>query len=188
MPKSPRKPSQKSSNSKPRPKTFAKRAKTTTPKLQGQAAKLANLKKAPSHQAKRKRAAHAKPAKPTPAPAAKRQGPLDNWTSLPAAHRRRHERMTHIDAWLQHVWRNDDGSMELKNAKHFAAELRVTVDTIYNDIHEMETVWRLPIGYNTKRHGNYYTQEVAFSPFLQLSQAEMLALQLAELTSQKQRA
>jgi hypothetical protein len=29
---------------------------------------------------------------------------------------------------------------------HFAAELRVTVDSIYNDLREMELTWRLPIG------------------------------------------
>ena len=179
MPKSPRKPSPKSSA--PHPKTAAK---PKAPKLQGKAAKLANLKKAPSHQPKRKGAAQtkpAKPAKPAPPHSSIPPAPLDNWTSLPLAHRRRHERMTHIDAWLQRVWRQDDGSVRLKNANDFAAELRVGVDTIYADIEEMKTTWRMPIGYNSKRHGYYYTQEVAFSPFLQLSQAEMLSLSLAEL-------
>jgi hypothetical protein len=71
--------------------------------------------------------------------------------------------------------------MELKNANHFAAELNLGVDAIYDDIREMKDVDRFSIGYNTKRHGHYYTQEVVYSPFLQLSQAEMLLLCLAEL-------
>src|SRR5687767_1973670 len=148
MPKSPRKPSPKSPNSNSRTTPAVRNAKRKTPRLQGKAAKLANLAKAPSHQPKRKRAPQTKPTYPqTPGPPPATTAPahpLENWISIPLAHRRRHERMTHIDAWLQHVWRKDDGTMELKNAKHFAAELRVTVDTIYADLKDMETTWRLP--------------------------------------------
>src|SRR5688500_2526796 len=133
MPKSPRNRPQKSSNLKPRPKTPGKPAKAKAPKLQGEAAKLANLAKAPSHHAKRKRAAQAKPAKPAPPPPAKPQPQLDHWAPIPLPNRARQERITHLDAWLQHIWHHDDGTMPLKNASHFAEELHIGVDAIYDD-------------------------------------------------------
>ena len=109
--------------------------------------------------------------------AAKETG--ESWSTT-IVQRRQQERMTHIDAWQQHVWRKDDGAMQLKTAKDFAEELRVGVDTIYTDVWEMRNIHHIPIVYDTKRHGYRYTEEVVSSPFLQLCESEMLALCLAE--------
>ena len=40
----------------------------------------------------------------------------------------------------------------------------------------MQDLYGLPIDYDYSRHGYYYTEDVVFSPFLQLSESEMAGM------------
>jgi predicted DNA-binding transcriptional regulator YafY len=96
------------------------------------------------------------------------------------------ERMEHIDAALQRVRRRElsgasNGAVKLPSAVQFARELGVrSARTIQRLIQEMQDLHGLPIEWVHSRHGYRYTEDVAFLPFLQFSESEMVAVYLTQ--------
>jgi len=66
------------------------------------------------------------------------------------------------------------------NATKLAAEIEVVVKTIHRDIAFMRDRMNLPIEFDTRRNGYYYTAEVSAFPSLQLTEGELFALCVAE--------
>ena len=103
------------------------------------------------------------------------------WEGITLPDPQKRERMEHIDAALQKARRMDNGDLELPTAAGFAEELGVkSPRTIVRLIKEMQDLYALPIAYNEQRHGYQYTEDVAFSPFLQLTESELVAMYLAQ--------
>lgn len=89
--------------------------------------------------------------------------------------------MEHIDRALQKVRRYDyNGNMELPSAVQFGFELGMASKTIQRLIQKMRDLHGMPIVFNASRAGYQYTEDVAFSPFLQLSESELVSLYLAQ--------
>lgn len=66
------------------------------------------------------------------------------------------------------------------NATSLAAEIEVVIKTIHRDIAFMRDRMQLPIEFDTRRNGYYYTSEVSGFPSLQLTEGELFALCVAE--------
>jgi predicted DNA-binding transcriptional regulator YafY len=90
------------------------------------------------------------------------------------------ERMEHIDAALQRVRKRDRGDMVLPSAKSFGRELGVEEKTIRRLIKEMKDLYGIPVDFVPSRHGYLYTEDVAFLPFLQFSESELVAVYLTQ--------
>jgi len=69
---------------------------------------------------------------------------------------------------------------KLPNATTLAAEIEVVVKTIHRDIAFMRDRLNLPIEFDTRRNGYYYTGEVSSFPSIQLTEGELFALCVAE--------
>jgi predicted DNA-binding transcriptional regulator YafY len=96
------------------------------------------------------------------------------------------DRTEHIDAALQRVRRrerngtSDEGAMTLPSAKEFGKELGVDEKTVRRLIQEMQDLYGMPIEFVPSRHGYRYTEDVAFLPFLQFSESELVAVYLTQ--------
>jgi len=66
------------------------------------------------------------------------------------------------------------------NATKLSAEIEVVVKTIHRDIAFMRDRMNLPIEFDTRRNGYFYTSEVSAFPSLQLTEGELFALCVAE--------
>ena len=73
------------------------------------------------------------------------------------------------------------------NAKRLGRELEVNPKTIRRDLDFMRDRMNLPIDYDPKHTGFYYTEPVAEFPNLQISQGELFALLIAEKALQQYR-
>ncbi|MEY4386548.1 MAG: hypothetical protein RLY20_1831 [Verrucomicrobiota bacterium] len=69
---------------------------------------------------------------------------------------------------------------EYPNGTRLSAEIEVVVKTIHRDIAFMRDRLGLPIEFDTRRNGYYYTGEVSSFPSLQLTEGELFALCVAE--------
>jgi predicted DNA-binding transcriptional regulator YafY len=65
------------------------------------------------------------------------------------------------------------------NSASLAVELETSPQTVKRDVDFMRDRWRLPIAYDAKRHGYYFTHAVESFPGLPVTQTEVLALMLA---------
>jgi predicted DNA-binding transcriptional regulator YafY len=106
--------------------------------------------------------------------------PNGGWEGIEVPTGVKRDRMVHIDAALQRIRRLDRGDMTLPSAKSFSKELRVEEKTIRRLIKEMQDLYGLPIEFVPSRHGYLYTEDVAFSPFLQFSESELVAVYLTQ--------
>ena len=103
------------------------------------------------------------------------------WDGITLPDPQKRERMEHIDKALQTVRRHDKGDMELPSAVRFARELGVkSARTIQRLIEEMRALYGMPIAYCYRRKGYFYEEDVAFLPFLQLSESELVAVYLTQ--------
>lgn len=66
------------------------------------------------------------------------------------------------------------------NASNLADEIEVNPKTILRDIEFMRDRLDLPIAYDSRRFGYYYTSQVTSFPTLQISEGELFALLVAE--------
>jgi predicted DNA-binding transcriptional regulator YafY len=66
------------------------------------------------------------------------------------------------------------------NASTLAAEIEVVPKTIHRDIAFMRDRLQLPVEFDVRRNGYYYTGEVSSFPSLQLTEGELFALCVAE--------
>lgn len=82
------------------------------------------------------------------------------------------ERMLRIHQAIQ--------SGKYPNATKLSAEIEVTVKTIHRDIAFMRDRMNLPIEWDARINGYYYSGEVAGFPTLQLTEGELFALCVAE--------
>ncbi len=73
------------------------------------------------------------------------------------------------------------------NASTLAAELEVSTKSIHRDLDFMRDRLELPLEYDDRRFGYYYTEEVADFPSLQISEGELFALVVAEKALQQYR-
>jgi len=73
------------------------------------------------------------------------------------------------------------------NASTLAAEIEVVPKTIHRDIEFMRDRLALPIAYDERKYGYYYTQEVSAFPSLQITEGELFALLVAEKALQQYR-
>ena len=73
------------------------------------------------------------------------------------------------------------------NATKLAAEIEVVTKTIHRDIDFMRERMGLPIEYDTRKFGYYYTEEVNAFPTLQITEGELVALLIAEKALQQYR-
>jgi proteasome accessory factor B len=73
------------------------------------------------------------------------------------------------------------------NATTLANEIEVTTKTIQRDIEFMRDRLQLPIEYDSRRYGYYYTQPVSSFPTLQITEGELFALLVAEKALQQYR-
>ncbi|MGC8991868.1 MAG: helix-turn-helix transcriptional regulator, partial [Verrucomicrobiia bacterium] len=73
------------------------------------------------------------------------------------------------------------------NATTLAAEMEVSTKSVHRDIEFMRDRLGLPIEFDPRRNGYYYTQEVASFPTLQLTEGELFALLVAEKAIQQYR-
>ncbi len=89
------------------------------------------------------------------------------------------ERMLRIHQELQ--------SGNFPNGTTLAAALEVSEKSIQRDLDFMRDRLKLPIEYEDKRHGFYYTQEVSSFPTMQISEGELFALLVAEKALQQYR-
>lgn len=69
---------------------------------------------------------------------------------------------------------------EYPNATTLSAAIEVVAKTIHRDVAFMRDRMNLPIEFDTKRNGYYYTAEVGAFPSLQLTEGELFALCVAE--------
>jgi predicted DNA-binding transcriptional regulator YafY len=96
------------------------------------------------------------------------------------------DRMVHVDETLQRVRKLErnlgfNGKVPLPSAKSMAQELGVkSARTIRRLIEEMKDLYGLPIEWVPTRHGYRYTEDVAFLPFLQFSESELVAVYLTQ--------
>lgn len=73
------------------------------------------------------------------------------------------------------------------NATKLAAEIEVVTKTIHRDIEFMRDRLGLPIEYDGRKYGYYYTEEVSAFPTLQITEGELVALLIAEKALQQYR-
>lgn len=73
------------------------------------------------------------------------------------------------------------------NATKLAAEIEVVTKTIHRDIDFMRDRLGLPIEYEGRKYGYYYTEEVSSFPTLQITEGELVALLIAEKALQQYR-
>ena len=73
------------------------------------------------------------------------------------------------------------------NASGLAAELGVSAKSIHRDLDFMRDRLGLPLAYDGKRWGYYYTEPVSAFPSLQISEGELFALLVAEKAVQQYR-
>jgi proteasome accessory factor B len=73
------------------------------------------------------------------------------------------------------------------NATTLAREIEVVPKTIHRDIEFMRDRLQLPVAYDGRRYGYYYTEEVGSFPTLQITEGELVALLVAEKALQQYR-
>jgi proteasome accessory factor B len=73
------------------------------------------------------------------------------------------------------------------NATVLAAEIEVVTKTIHRDIEFMRDRLGLPIAYDDRKYGYFYTEEVSAFPTLQITEGELVALLIAEKALQQYR-
>ena len=73
------------------------------------------------------------------------------------------------------------------NATKLAAEIEVVTKTIHRDIEFMRERMGLPIEYDTRKFGYFYTEEVNAFPTLKITEGELVALLIAEKALQQYR-
>ena len=78
-------------------------------------------------------------------------------------------------------------SGKFPNASTLAGELEVSTKSIQRDIEFMRDRLELPIEYDGRRFGYYYTQEVSAFPTFQITEGELFALIVAEKALQQYR-
>ncbi len=89
------------------------------------------------------------------------------------------ERMVRIHQELQ--------SGKFPNANQLAGEFEVSTKSIHRDIEFMRDRFGLPIGYDTRRYGYYYTEKVGAFPTVQITEGELFAMLVAEKALQQYR-
>src|ERR1051325_11183094 len=82
------------------------------------------------------------------------------------------ERMLRIHQSIQ--------SGKYPNASTLARELEVSTKSIHRDLEFMRDRLELPLEYDGRRYGYYYTEEVSSFPTLQITEGELFALLVAE--------
>ena len=78
-------------------------------------------------------------------------------------------------------------SGDLPTATQLAEVFEVSVKTIWRDIEFMRDRMNLPIEYDQRRHGYFYTEHVETFPNLQITEGELFALLVAEKSLQQYR-
>lgn len=73
------------------------------------------------------------------------------------------------------------------NAATLAVELEVAPKTIHRDLDFMRDRLELPLAFDARRNGYYYTEEVRALPTLQITEGELFALLVAEKALQQYR-
>ena len=73
------------------------------------------------------------------------------------------------------------------NATTLARGIEVVPKTIHRDIEFMRDRLQLPIEYDERKYGYYYTEEVSSFPTLQITEGELVALLVAEKALQQYR-
>jgi proteasome accessory factor B len=73
------------------------------------------------------------------------------------------------------------------NATTLASELEVTPKTIQRDLEFMRSRFALPIEYDSRKHGYYYSAPVAAFPSIQITEGELVSLAIAEKALQQYR-
>jgi predicted DNA-binding transcriptional regulator YafY len=73
------------------------------------------------------------------------------------------------------------------NASYLASELEVSSKSIHRDLEFMRDRLQLPLEFDRRRLGYYYTEEVKSFPTLQITQGELFALIVAEKALQQYR-
>jgi proteasome accessory factor B len=73
------------------------------------------------------------------------------------------------------------------NATRLAEELEVSSKSIHRDLEFMRDRLELPLGFDRRRLGYYYTQEVNAFPTVQMTEGELFALIVAEKALQQYR-
>ena len=73
------------------------------------------------------------------------------------------------------------------NATTLAREIEVVTKTIHRDIEFMRDRLGLPVEYDGRKYGYYYTEEVSGFPTLQITEGELFALLVAEKALQQYR-
>ena len=76
---------------------------------------------------------------------------------------------------------------EYPNTSKLILEFEVTKRTILRDIEYMRDQLRLPLEFDGKRNGFYYTRPVDYFPMLPMSEAEMFALFVAQKATEQYR-
>lgn len=66
------------------------------------------------------------------------------------------------------------------NRIRLAADIEVTTKTIQRDLDFMRDRWNLPIAYNDQRQGYEFTQSVESFPMVELSEAELISVYVAQ--------
>jgi predicted DNA-binding transcriptional regulator YafY len=89
------------------------------------------------------------------------------------------ERMLRIHQAIQ--------SGKFPNATALAAEIEVATKTIYRDIEFLRDRLGLPVEFDARRNGYFYSSEVGAFPTLQITEGELFALVVAEKALQQYR-
>jgi proteasome accessory factor B len=112
---------------------------------------------------------------------AKEKGPNCNLSTQPDhAHSRPPlQRMLRIHQAIQ--------SGKYPNASSLAAELEVSAKSIHRDMDFMRDRLELPLEWDPRKFGYYYTEEVSAFPTLQITEGELFALVVAEKALQQYR-
>ncbi|HUR44850.1 MAG TPA: WYL domain-containing protein [Candidatus Saccharimonadales bacterium] len=78
-------------------------------------------------------------------------------------------------------------SGKFPNATLMSAQLEVSVRSVMRDLEFMRDRMGLPLQYEPRKHGFFYTQEVEAFPTLQITEGELFALLVAEKALQQYR-
>ena len=78
-------------------------------------------------------------------------------------------------------------SGQCPNASTLAREIEVATKTIHRDIEFMRDRLGLPLEFDPRRHGYFYTEEVSAFPTMQITEGELFALIIAEKALQQYR-
>src|SRR5215207_2879439 len=103
-----------------------------------------------------------------------------NWDGVEVPDPKLRFRMEHVDKVLQPIRKRDDGTMELPSAKELGRGCGLGEKRMREVIDTMRDLYNIPVHYNTRRFGYEYTEDVVFSPWLQLSESEMVAIYLTQ--------